>query len=96
MKSNVTPSDFEFLSVIGRGYFGKVSKVRYKGDSQIYALKTIKKSKLKEQKHIEHIKNERKILFHCSRQRVKTTKTLSYVHSQDIRRTISLVSNIKI
>ena len=62
MKSNVTPSDFEFLSVIGRGYFGKVSKVRYKGDCQIYALKTIKKSKLKEQKHIEHIKNERKLL----------------------------------
>ena len=48
--------------MIGKGYFGKVSKVKFKNDSQIYALKTIKKSKLKEQKHIEHIKNERKML----------------------------------
>jgi serine/threonine protein kinase len=39
-----------------------VSKVRYIGDGQIYALKSIRKNKLKEQKHIEHIKNERKLL----------------------------------
>lgn len=48
--------------VIGKGYFGKVSKVKYTGDNTIYALKSIKKNKLKEQKHIEHIKNERKLL----------------------------------
>ena len=62
LKLNVTPADFEHLKVIGKGYFGKVTKVKFKNDLQIYALKTIKKSKLKEQKHIEHIKLERKIL----------------------------------
>ncbi len=62
MKLNITPNDFEYLKVIGKGYFGKVMKVKYKSDQQIYALKTIKKSKLKQQKHIEHIRCERKIL----------------------------------
>jgi serine/threonine protein kinase len=62
MKLNITPNDFEYLKVIGKGYFGKVMKVKYKGDQQIYALKTIKKSKLKQQKHVEHIRCERKIL----------------------------------
>jgi serine/threonine protein kinase len=36
--------------------------VRYKKDGQIYALKSLKKSKLKEVKHVEHTKTERKIL----------------------------------
>ena len=62
LKPNISPSDFEHLLVIGKGYFGKVSKVKYIQDGTIYALKSIKKNKLKEQKHIEHIKNERKLL----------------------------------
>lgn len=62
LKINIIPDDFEYIKVIGKGYFGKVTKVKYKNDSQIYALKSIKKSKLKEPKHIEHIKLERKIL----------------------------------
>jgi serine/threonine protein kinase len=36
--------------------------VRFKKDGQIYALKSLKKSKLKEAKHVEHTKTERKIL----------------------------------
>jgi serine/threonine protein kinase len=62
LKQNIDPKDFEYLKVIGKGYFGKVTQVKFKMDGQTYALKTIKKSKLKEQKHIEHIKLERKIL----------------------------------
>jgi len=54
--------DFEHIKVIGRGYFGKVTQVRYKKDNNIYALKSLKKCKLKEEKHIEHTKTERKIL----------------------------------
>jgi serine/threonine protein kinase len=62
LKTNIIPEDFEHLKVIGRGYFGKVTQVRFKKDGNIYALKTLKKSKLKEAKHIEHTKTERKIL----------------------------------
>jgi serine/threonine protein kinase len=62
IKVNVTPEDFEHIKVIGRGYFGKVTQVRYKKDNMIYALKSLKKCKLKEEKHIEHTKTERKIL----------------------------------
>jgi serine/threonine protein kinase len=62
MKFNVTPQDFEHIKVIGRGYFGKVTQVRFKKDNCIYALKSLKKNKLKEEKHIEHTKTERKIL----------------------------------
>jgi serine/threonine protein kinase len=62
LKINCVPEDFEHLKVIGRGYFGKVTQVKYKKDGCIYALKTLKKSKLKEAKQIEHTKTERKIL----------------------------------
>lgn len=50
------------MQVIGKGYFGKVTQVKYKNDGLIYALKTLKKSKLKEAKHIEHTQTERKIM----------------------------------
>lgn len=62
MKLNVTPDDFEHIKVIGKGYFGKVTQVKFKKDGLVYALKSMKKSKLKEAKHIEHTKTERKIL----------------------------------
>jgi serine/threonine protein kinase len=62
MRLNVSIEDFEFLKVIGKGYFGKVSQVRYKEDQNIFALKTLKKNKLKEAKQIQHTKTERKIL----------------------------------
>ncbi len=50
------------MKVIGKGYFGKVSQVKYKEDGKIFALKSLKKNKLKEAKHIQHTKTERKIL----------------------------------
>jgi serine/threonine protein kinase len=62
MRLNITINDFEFLKVIGKGYFGKVSQVRYKEDQNIFALKTLKKNKLKEAKQIQHTKTERRIL----------------------------------
>lgn len=62
LTANILPTDFEFLKVIGKGFYGKVTKVKYNLDSQIYAIKSIKKLKLIEQKHIEHIKNERRLL----------------------------------
>jgi serum/glucocorticoid-regulated kinase 2 len=62
MRLNVSVEDFDFIKVIGKGYFGKVSQVKYKEDNNIFALKTLKKNKLKEAKQIQHTKTERKIL----------------------------------
>jgi len=62
LRLNVSVEDFEFIKVIGKGYFGKVSQVKYKEDQNIFALKTLKKNKLKEAKQIQHTKTERKIL----------------------------------
>ena len=59
---NISVEDFEFLEVIGVGYYGKVKKVKYKKDGKIYAMKILKKSKLKELKRVEHTKSEKKIL----------------------------------
>jgi len=55
-------SCFESLKVIGRGTFGKVVLVRNKMDSQLLALKCIKKSQILKNKNIENIKNEKRIL----------------------------------
>lgn len=40
--------DFELLKVLGSGGFGKVVQVRKKDDQKVYAMKMIKKSKIKE------------------------------------------------
>lgn len=60
--TRIKPEDFEFLQLIGEGYYGKVHKVRFKKDGNIYALKSLKKSKLKEAKQKEHLKAEKNIL----------------------------------
>jgi len=54
--------DFEILKIIGKGHYGKVSQVRFLRDSNIYALKSLKKSTLSDEKDLQHTKLERKIL----------------------------------
>ena len=45
-KVKVTPNDFEFLKVIGRGSFGKVMQVKKKDTGKIFAMKILKKKAL--------------------------------------------------
>lgn len=59
---HICPEDFEILEIVGEGYYGKVSKVKFKKDGKIYALKSLKKSKLKEIKQREHTNSEKRIL----------------------------------
>ncbi|TPX36527.1 hypothetical protein SmJEL517_g01372 [Synchytrium microbalum] len=55
--------DFEMLSVIGKGAFGKVYLVRLKGTSRVFALKVLKKASIVlHSKTHEHTRNERTIL----------------------------------
>ena len=44
---NFTTSDFEVISLLGRGTFGIVRKVRCKLDGKIYAIKSIPLQKKK-------------------------------------------------
>ncbi len=59
---NIKIEDFQFIKVIGKGHFGKVSLVRFLKDKYFYALKSLKKSKLSKEKDLEHTILERKIL----------------------------------
>lgn len=54
--------DFDLLSVIGKGSFGKVMQVRKKDTGKIYAMKVLKKNALIERNQVMHTKTERKVL----------------------------------
>ncbi|EAY07638.1 AGC family protein kinase [Trichomonas vaginalis G3] len=54
---------FEVISVIGQGYYGKVRLVKSKADGELFAIKSIRKSKLIEQKEIKTVLNERNIMI---------------------------------
>ncbi|KAI0081670.1 kinase-like protein [Panus rudis PR-1116 ss-1] len=58
----LTPRDFEFLKLIGRGTFGKVFQVRKKDTKRIYAMKVLSKREIIAKKEVAHTIGERKIL----------------------------------
>lgn len=58
----VNYEDFQIISVIGRGSFGKVCLVEYKNTGELYAMKSIKKDILIDQEQIENTILEKKIL----------------------------------
>jgi serum/glucocorticoid-regulated kinase 2 len=60
--SEVRLSDFNIISVIGRGSFGKVCLVEYKNTGELYAMKSIKKDILIDLDQIENTLLEKKIL----------------------------------
>lgn len=62
-KKKVSLDDFVLISVIGRGTFGKVSLVKYIENDQLYALKSMRKTKLAKVNYIQQILNEREILL---------------------------------
>ena len=58
----VSLEDFELLSVLGRGGFGKVMQVRSKKTAKIFAMKILKKSELQRRKQVERTQTEMNIL----------------------------------
>lgn len=54
--------DFELVTVIGKGSFGKVMQVRKRDTSRIYALKTIRKQHIVNRNEITHTLAERTVL----------------------------------
>ncbi len=59
---HLTVDDFELVSVVGKGSFGKVMQVRKKDSKQIYAMKVLKKQHLIARKQVDHTKTERRVL----------------------------------
>jgi serine/threonine protein kinase len=57
------PSDFEFLSVIGKGSFGKVYMAKHKFENKIYAIKVLKKEAIIRRNEVKHIMAERNVLI---------------------------------
>ncbi|KAL4484301.1 hypothetical protein ABPG72_006412 [Tetrahymena utriculariae] len=61
-KSVITLDDFDIIKVLGRGTFGKVMMVQKKDTGVYYALKSIRKLKIQDEKQAEHLRMERYIL----------------------------------
>jgi len=59
----VSIEDFDIISVIGRGTYGKVQLIRNKADKKLYALKTMSKHLLEESEQIEQTLTERDVLL---------------------------------
>lgn len=64
--SNISKKDFEMISVIGKGSFGKVVLVKKKDTGQLYALKVLKKAEIIKRNQVEHTMTERRILVSSS------------------------------
>lgn len=62
MHRSLTPRDFEFLKLIGKGTFGRVFQVRKKDSKRIYAMKVLSKREIVAKKEVAHTIGERKIL----------------------------------
>lgn len=60
--TEVTWNDFELISIIGRGTFGKVYLVKNKRDSIYYAMKCIRKDVVIQHESVESLQVEKLIL----------------------------------
>lgn len=58
----VSKEDFELLTVIGKGSFGKVMQVKKKDDGRIFAMKVLKKEAIIARKQVAHTRAEKSIL----------------------------------
>jgi serine/threonine protein kinase len=58
----VSLEDFSLIRVIGKGSFGKVTLVRKKDNSKVFAMKILSKSYIVKRKQVEHTRTERKVL----------------------------------
>ncbi|KAJ7147028.1 kinase-like domain-containing protein [Mycena crocata] len=59
---SLSVDDFELITVIGKGSFGKVMQVRKRDTSRVYALKTIRKMHIVNRNEITHTLAERLVL----------------------------------
>jgi len=61
-QKRVSTEDFELLTVVGKGSFGKVMQVRKKDTGKIYAMKVLRKEAIIARKQVAHTRAEKTIL----------------------------------
>ena len=62
VQKRMTVDDFEMVSLIGKGSFGKVMQVRCKEDGKIYAMKILNKTHIIDNNEVEHTMAEKNVL----------------------------------
>ncbi|KAJ1675910.1 Serine/threonine kinase [Spiromyces aspiralis] len=65
----VTLDDFKFLTVLGKGNFGKVILSEEKKTGSLYAIKVLKKQFIAENEEFESTKSEKRVLLIANRER---------------------------
>ena len=61
--TTTTMDNFHIISVLGRGYYGKVMLVQKKGTRNLYAIKSIHKARLVQSKKVHTVFSERNVLM---------------------------------
>lgn len=61
-RQKIKASDFQPISIIGRGAFGEVRLCREKKTNQIVAIKKMKKTEMLKKNQINHVRAERDVL----------------------------------
>ncbi|KAK0146704.1 Serine/threonine-protein kinase N2 [Merluccius polli] len=60
-KKGIQMEDFNFLSVLGRGHFGKVLLGEYKRSGELYAIKALKKGDIMTRNEVDSLQCEKRI-----------------------------------
>jgi serine/threonine protein kinase len=61
-RCDISLSDFELITTLGRGTFGKVMKARYRPDGRIYAIKVLSKSMVHQKRMVDYVREEKGIM----------------------------------
>lgn len=75
--SRLDVSDFEFLTALGQGAFGRVTLAREISTGKYWAIKQLKKSDLIKKKQVDHVKNEIYILYSLDHPFIVSTKGMA-------------------
>ncbi|CAP34085.3 Protein CBR-SGK-1 [Caenorhabditis briggsae] len=62
-RKTATANDFDFLTTIGKGSFGRVYQVRHKETKKIYAMKVLSKEHIRKKNEVKHVMAERNVLI---------------------------------
>ena len=81
VSKSVTMSDFEFLSLLGKGSYGDVYLVRKKKTGDLYAMKIIKYKKEVDEQFVQNVLNENEI-FRIVEDKFVVTALFTFVHKQ--------------